>query len=386
MKDSGEGSGSWMFASTEGGCSSGFAITAATAAVAAAAVAAATAASLLDSVGLGPRFTGVGVLLPTVFLGLVVLGAAGLGVLDASLEEGALLSGLGRVGVFESAALLGVGFFAAVPGLAVDFGTSCLAGFGAGLARAKGDSVGFLAVDVAGLLTSFFTGVVALDVCDAGVLPAEGVVGLEVGGFDEAVEGLEAGLGAAAELLIVLLLGGRVADVPESVLVVLETGALSGLGEAAELGFVAVVAAGLGAAGFFAAAVVELVLTPLAEVGIFLAAAVAVLAPLVRDVGVFFSAGFGALLGVGVVPVGLFVNGVLFLSDAGVVFLGTPLVWGLETPLESRPGVVLDAVALLVGVVPGFVFAVLLGVLDLASPEGFLLDFAGISLDGSDSS
>lgn len=238
---------------------------------------------------------------------------------------------------------------------------------------------------MAGLLTSFFTGVV-LDVCDAGALPAEGVVGLEVGGFEEAVEGLEAGLAAAAELLVVLLLGGRVAEVPEGVLVVLVTGALSGLGEAAELGFVAVEAAGLGAAGFFGAAVAELVLTPLAEVGVFLAAAVVVLAPLVRDAGVFLSAGLGALLGVGVVPVGLLVSGALFFSDAGVVFLGTPLVWGLETPLERRPGVGFDGVALLVGVVPGFVLAFLLGVLDLGSPEGFLLGFAGVSLDGSDSS
>lgn len=239
---------------------------------------------------------------------------------------------------------------------------------------------------MADLLTSFFTGVVVLDVCDAGALPAEGVVGLEVGGFDEAVEGLEvAGLGAAAELLVVLLLGGRVADVLEGVLVVLETWALSGLGEAVELSFVAVEAAGFGAAGFLAAAVVELVLTPLAEVGVFLAAVVVVLAPLVRDVGVFFSAGFGLLLGVDVVPVGFLVTGVLFLSEAGVVFLGTPLLWGLETPLESRPGVVFDPVVLLVGVVPGLVFVVLLGVLDVASPEGFLLDFAGVSLDGSGS-
>lgn len=244
---------------------------------------------------------------------------------------------------------------------------------------------------MADLLTSFFAGVVVLDVCDAGALPAEGVVGLEVAGFDEAVEGLgAAGLGAVAELLVVLLLGGRVADVLEGVLVVLETSGLSGLGDAVELGFVAVEAAGLEAAGFFAAAVVELVLTPLVAVGVFLAGAFAVLAPLVRGVavGVFFSAVFGVLLGVGVVPVGFLgtaVTGVLFLSEAGVVFLGTPLVCGLETPLERRLGV-FDAVVLLVGVVPGFVFVVLLGVLDLASPGGFLLDFAGVSLDASVSS
>lgn len=132
---SGVGSGSWLFAFGGGGCSSGFVMTAAAAAVAAAA-ATATATSLSDSVVLGPRFTGVGVLLPTVFLGLVVLGAAVLEVLDASLEEVALLSGLGRVGVFESTALLAAGFFETVPDLAVDFGTSCLAGFGAGLVRA----------------------------------------------------------------------------------------------------------------------------------------------------------------------------------------------------------------------------------------------------------
>lgn len=114
-------------------------MTAAAAAVAAAVAAAeatATATSLSDSVFLGPRFTGVGVLLPTVFLGLVVLGVAVLEVLDASLEEVTLLSGLGRVGVFESVGLLVAGFFEAVPDLAVDFGTSCLASFGAGLARA----------------------------------------------------------------------------------------------------------------------------------------------------------------------------------------------------------------------------------------------------------
>lgn len=109
-------------------------MTAATAAVAAA-VATATATSLSDSVALGPRFTGVGVLLPTVFLGLVVLGVAVLEVLDASLEGVALLSGLGRGGVFESVGLLVVGFFGAVPDLVADFGTSCFAGFGAGLLR-----------------------------------------------------------------------------------------------------------------------------------------------------------------------------------------------------------------------------------------------------------
>lgn len=244
-----------------------------------------------------------------------------------------------------------------------------------------------MAVDGADLLTSFFTGAEVLDVCDAGALPAEGVVGLEVAGFDDAVEGLGvAGLGAALELLVVLLLGGRVADVPEGVLVVLETGGLSGLGEAAELGFVAVEAAGLEAAGFFAAAVVELVLTPLVPVGVFLAVGVVVLAPLVRGVAVFFSPVFGVLLGVGVVPAGFLgaaVIVVLFLSEADVVFLGTPLVWGLGTPLERRLGVLFVAVVVLVGVVPGFVFVVLLGVLDLASPEGFLLDFAGVSLEGS---
>lgn len=248
-----------------------------------------------------------------------------------------------------------------------------------------------MAVDVTDLPTSFFAGAVVLDVCDAGALPAEGVVGLEVAGFDEAVEGFRVGgLGAAAELLVVLLLGGRVADVPEGVLVVLETGGLSGLGEAAVFGFVAVEVSGLDAAGFFAAAVVELVLTPLVAVAVFLAFGVVVLVPLVRDVavGVFFSPVFGVLLGVGVAPVGFLgaaVVGVLFLSEAGVVFLGTPLVWGLETPLERRLGVLFEGVVLLVGVVPGFVFAVLLGVLDLASPEGFLLDFAGVSLDGSSS-
>lgn len=109
-------------------------MTATAAAAVAAAAAAATATSLSDSATLGPRFTGVGVLLPTVFLGLVVLGV--LVVLGASLAEVVLPSGLGRAVVFESTALLAVGFFVAGADFAVDFGTSCLAGFGAGLGRA----------------------------------------------------------------------------------------------------------------------------------------------------------------------------------------------------------------------------------------------------------
>lgn len=363
------------------GCSSGLAI-AAVAVATAAPVATAAATFFSVSATLGPRFTGVGVLLPTVFLGLVVLVAAVLVVLGASLEGVGLVSGLERFGVFASTAL-GVGFLETVSDLAVDFGVSGLADFVAEVVRLRGDSAGFLAAGVAGLVTSFFTAVVVLEVCDAGALPPEGVDGLEVAGFDEEAEDLgAAGLGAAAELLDgwVEPVAGREAGVPEGVLVVLETGVL---GEAVELGLVGLEAAGREAAGFFVAAVLELVFTPLAVAeGVFLAAAVVV------AVGVFFSAVLGVLLWVGVVPVGFLdaaVTEVLFLSKVEEVFLGTPLVWGLETPLERRLWVVVDfePEVVLAGVVPGFVLT-LLGVLDLESPEGLLLVFAaGASLGGS---
>lgn len=335
-------------------------------------------------------------LLPTVFLGLEFLVAAVLetGVLETSLEGVGLLS-LERLGVFVSAALVAVGFLAVTSDFEADLGVSGFADFIVEDGRVRGDS-GFLAAVVADLVTSFLTGVVFLDVCDAGALPPEGVVevGLEAAGL-AVVEVLGvAGLAVAVELLVAVLVGGRVepvagrdvAAVPVAGLVVLETGGLSGLGEAVELGLVGVAEAGLEAGGFLAAA--ALVLTSLAVV-VFLVAVVVDFAPLVA-VEAFFSPTLAAVLEAGApaVPVG-FLEGaevvLLFLSGAGVVFLATPLVWGLDTPFERRlwdvlgrePDVVLVEVA-----VPGFVLAVaLLVVLALASSEVLLLVLAaGVSL------
>ncbi len=126
-----------------------------TVAAVAIAAAAATAAAISFSgsaraAALGPRFTGVGVLLPTVFLGLEVLVAAVL-VLEG---VGLLSCGLERLGVFVSAALLGVGFLAVVSDFETDLGVSGFADFTAEEGRVRGDSAGFLDAGVAGLVTS----------------------------------------------------------------------------------------------------------------------------------------------------------------------------------------------------------------------------------------
>lgn len=380
-------------ASTVGSGSSGPTMAAAAVAIAAAAATAAAISFAGSSavVALGPRFTGVGVLLPTVFLGLEVLVAA---VLEAGALAGVLLSCvLERLGVFVSAALLAVGFLAVMSDFEADLGASGFADFVAEDVRARGDSAGFLDAGVAVLVTSFLTGVEFLDVCDAGGLPPEGVVevGLAAAGLAVVEEVLGvAGLAVAGVLLVVLVVGGRVepvpgrgdAAVPAVGLVVLETG---GLGEAAELGLVGVAEAGLDAGGFLAAAAaVVLVLTPLEVVdGGFLAAVVPVIdfAPLVAEAGpvAFFSPTLLLAAGAAAGPVGFLagaVVGVLFLTAAGGVFLATPLVWGFDVPLERRlwdvlgrePGAVLVAL-----VAPGFVLVVaLLVVLVLESPEVLL--------------
>lgn len=338
-------------------------------------------------------------LLPTAFLGVEVLAAAVLepGVLEASLEGVGLLSVLERVGVLLSAALLAAGFLTSDFG--ADLGVSGFVDFVAGEGRVRVDSAGFLDAEVAGLVTSFFTGVVFLAVCDAGALPPEGVVevGLEAAGLAVVVEEVlgVAGLAVAGELLAVGVRAGPVAGRGDAAalgvgLVVLETG---GLGEAAELGLVGVADAVLGAGGFLAAAAAAvLVLTPLAAVGaVFLAAVVPVIgfAPLVAGeapVG-FFSPTLLLEAGAGAVPVGFLEGagvGVLFLTAAGAGFLAAPLVWGLDTPFARRLWVVLgrDPGVLAGLAVPGFVLAVaLLVVLALGSPEVlFPVLAAGVSL------
>lgn len=387
-------------ASSAAGCgSSGPAITAAAAAIAAVAATAA-AISFSGSAALGPRFTGVGVLLPIVFFGLVVLGAA---VLEAGVLEGVGLAscGLERFGVFVSVALLVAGFLAVTSDFEADFGVSGFADFVAGEERARGDSAGFLAAAVVDLVTSFFTGVAFLDVGVVEVLPPEGVVEivLEAAGLAGVVEVFGvAGLDVAEEeLLVVLDVGGRLApvagrgdaDVPAAGLLVFETGGLAG---AVVLVLLGAEVAGFGAEGFLAAVRVLLVFTPLAvEGGVFFAAVVPVagFAPLVVPVG-FFSPTL--LLDVGAV-----VDPVVFLSGAGAgagagflsgavgVFFVTPLVWGLDVPLDRRlcgvlvrePGVLLAGL-----LVPGLVLgAVLLVVLAFGSPEVLLLVLAaGASL------
>lgn len=390
--------------STAGSSSSGPATTAAAVAIAAAA-ATATAISFPGSAtvtALGPRFTGVGVLLPTVFLGMGVLAEAALepGVLGASLEGVALLSALARTGVFVSAALLAAGFLAAASDFEADLGVSGFADFVVKEGRVRGDSAGFLDAEVAGLVTSFFTGVVFLDVCDAGGLPPEGVVevSLEAAGLAvvEEVFGVVV-LAAAGELLVVLEVGGRGepvagrddAGVPGVDLGVLE---IKGLGEAAALGLVGVAEAVLGAGGFLAAAAVP-VLTPVAVAdAVFLAAVVVPVidfASLVAEVPVgFFSPTLLLEARAGVVPVVFLIGagiGAIFFTAAGAVFFATPLVWGFDTPFERRLWDVLgrDPGVVLVGpVVPGFVLAVaLLVVLALESPAVLLLVLAaGVSL------
>lgn len=108
---------------------------------------------------LGPPFTGIGVLLPTDFFGLLVLA---LGLLPVVLElaltslEGVALLSLGLL-VLTSAALLEVvGFLEADSALAVeaDLGVSGLVVL-AGAGRVSGEDVGFLVAGVDGcLLTS----------------------------------------------------------------------------------------------------------------------------------------------------------------------------------------------------------------------------------------
>lgn len=103
---------------------------------------------------LGPRFTGVGVVLPTVFLGLGTLFVMVLvlGVLETSLEGVDLPScGLERFGVFVSTALFVGGFLEATSDFVL--GASGLASFFAG-GRARGDSADFLAAGGDGLVTS----------------------------------------------------------------------------------------------------------------------------------------------------------------------------------------------------------------------------------------
>lgn len=124
------------------------------AAVATAATAAATSFSGSVAVAaLGPRLTGVGVLLPTVFLGLEVL-------VGAALEPGAL-EGVGllscvleRLGVFASAALLVAGFLAVTSDFEADLGVSGFADFVVEEGRVRGESASFLAAGVDGLVTS----------------------------------------------------------------------------------------------------------------------------------------------------------------------------------------------------------------------------------------
>lgn len=153
--ETGSGPGDGSTTATAGGSCS-FAPTMAAAAVAIAA-AAATAADISFSgsaAGLGPRFTGVGVLEPTGFLGVEVFAAADLdtGVLEASLE-GALLS-LGRLGVFVSAALLAGGFLAVTSDFEADLGVSGFADLVVADERVRGDSAGFLDAGVAGFEAS----------------------------------------------------------------------------------------------------------------------------------------------------------------------------------------------------------------------------------------
>lgn len=338
-------------------------------------------------------------LLPTVFLGLEALVAA---VLEPGGLEGVGLAscGLERFGVFVSAALP-TGFLAAASDFVADFGVSGFADFVAGEERARGDSAGFLAA-VVDLVTSFFTGVVVLDVGVVEVLPPEGVVEvvLEAAGLEGVVEVFgAAGLDVAVEeLLVVLVVGGRLepvagrgdADVAAAGLLVLETGGLAG---AVVLVLVGAEEAGFGAEGFLAAVRVLLVFTPLAvEGGVFFAAVVPVagFAPLVAGPApvAFFSPTL--LLGAAaVVDPGVFLSGagagVGFLSGAVGVFLVTPLVCGLDVPLDRRlcgvlvrePGVGLAGL-----LVPGLVLGVvLLAVLALESPEVLLLVLAaGVSL------
>lgn len=102
-------------------------------------------------------------LLPTAFLGLVVLAAPGFapgfapGVLEvgAASFEGVDFASLGLLGILESAALLLAAGFLVESGFAagVDLGVSGLVVL-AGEGRVRGEAAGFLAAGVLGLLTS----------------------------------------------------------------------------------------------------------------------------------------------------------------------------------------------------------------------------------------
>lgn len=332
------------------------------------------------AVGLGPRFTGIGVLLPTAFLGLEALAAPGLEVevlgVD-SLEVGVL--GLGSAVLLTARGFLGVVSDLVVEAVLGVSGLVLLAVEG----RLRGEGAAFLAAGVEGLVTSFLMGVVVLEACEMGVRPAEGVVveaGLGVELFAEGVVVLGvgvvvvlgvvvvvlgvAGLVVGVELLTVAGRGaeaGRGAVVPVLGLVVLETGGLSGLGAVAVLGLVV-------AAGFFTAGVV---LTPLVGgAGVFLLAVVPVaFTPLVV---------VGAEVGrLAVLGAGLFFSGAV----EAMFFLATPLVGGFETPLATRLWAVGGRVLVVVGA-PDFV---LLGVLVFASAEFLVLPVleAELSLVGS---
>lgn len=146
--------------SAGGSGSSGLAMADAAVAIAAAAATAAAAAISFSGsatvAALGPRFTGVGVLVPTGFLGLEVLVVAVLepGVLEASLEGVLLSCVLERFGVFVSATLLAVGFLAGTSDFEADLGVSSFAAFVVEDGRVRGDSEGFLDAAVADLVTS----------------------------------------------------------------------------------------------------------------------------------------------------------------------------------------------------------------------------------------
>lgn len=306
---------------------------------------------------LGPRFTGMGVLLPTVFLGLVILavllfalGVFGLAV--TSFEEADLVS-LGLLVLASPAAFeVKEGFLEADSGLAgvVAFGVSGFVGL-VEAGRVRGEAAGFLAAGVDGLLTSFLMGVVVF-VNWAGVRPAGGAVVLAGDGlapevvvlavegedFDADVDVLVAaeavGFGAAD--------AGREVVVPVAGLVVLETGGLSVLGEEVVPGLVVVAEAGLGAVVF------GLALSPFTgAAGVFLAGCVVpvVLAALagavagrVVPIG-FFSVVLGAVLVV-TAPAGFLdgavVDVVFFSGPAPAVFLATPLVCVFCTPFVRR--------------------------------------------------
>lgn len=354
-----------------------------TAAEEAAAMAAATAASWVSPAsvaGLGPRFTAMGVLLPTVFLGVEAFPAGlVLGVLGPALTS---FEGVGLLGVFlvSAALLLAAGFLGVESGLdaEADLGVSGLVVL-AGEVRVRGAAAGFLVAD---LVTSFLMGVAVFEGCDVGVRPAEGVVEpalAEAGlGVVEVVLAVGVpGLAVVVELLAVLAVAGLAAaeagrdpGAPAAGLVVLETGGLSGLGAAAVQGLVVAVETGRGAVGFLAAVLVAF--TPLVgTAGVFFAAVpVVAFTPLVAagaEVGRVVPVGFFSptlvvvlVEGTTAVPTGLL--GVVFSGAPVVVFLATPLVCGLETPLVSRLWAVLGrdpgpVVVLIVAVVPGFVLA-----------------------------